>query len=403
MKKLIAIAAFGAILLAGAARAAETTEAEKLRAEIQALSERVQAMEKQDRLFDGGDSWVDKFSFKGDFRYRHEMIKVKPDSGDDQIRHRHRIRARLEVKASVNDDVYFKLRLATGDGDPVSGNQTLDDGFEKKPFVLDQAYAAYKPQALKDYGVEIKAGKMSVPFHKPGKSQLIWDGDLSFEGMSAHTKFKVEPATVFINVGGFWVEESSSSADNGLFGVQLGAAIPIGDTGIKATVGVSAYIYGNVEDENDFGGAFGNTTVGGQYENQYNLIEGFLEVDLKLAEVPLKIYADLVSNNDPSDEDMGFLIGAVIGKKKNPMDWDLGFFYRKLEMDAVVGAFSDSDFGGGGTNNEGFAISAGLRLLKNTDLGITYLVNKRYVADDADDGTPEDDYNRLQIDLKFKF
>jgi hypothetical protein len=410
MKKLISVAALGAILLAGVARAAETGEVERLRAEIKALGERVQAMEKPDRLFAGGGSWVEKLSFSGDFRYRHEMIKVEPADGDDQIRHRHRIRARLALKAKVNDEVYFKLRLSTGSGDPVSGNQSLDGGFSKKPFVLDQAYVGYKPEAAEEYGMELRAGKMGLPFYKPVKSQLIFDGDLSVEGISAHAKFKVEPVEISLNVGGFWVEEHSSSADNGLFGAQLMGKFPIGDSGVTVVLGLSAYIYANEEEEEVFVASedpFGNTAtqVGADYfyDNEYNLLEVFGEVHFKLAEIPLKVYVDFVNNNDPSDEDTGFLVGLSVGKKKQQWDWDFKYFYRALEMDAVVGAFCDSDFGGGGTNNEGHCVGFGLRLLKNTDLGVTYLINERFVADDDDDGTEEDDYNRLQIDLKFKF
>ncbi|MHC4915218.1 MAG: putative porin, partial [Planctomycetota bacterium] len=271
MRRFVVGLAVGFLLLGAVSRAAETSMDQQVRE----LTERIEALEasKEGRLFDGGDSWVDKFSFKGDFRYRHEMIKLEPDTGRDEVRHRHRIRARLEVKATVNDDVYFKLRLATGSDDPISRNQTLDDEFEPKSFVLDQAYVGYKPQALKDYGVEVKAGKLGVPFHKPAKSQLIFDGDLTVEGISAHTKFTIDPVEVFFNVGGFWVEESGGSADNGLFGVQLGAKIPIGDTGVKTTVGVSGYIYANVEEEGPFVAASGNSLLAGEYEYEYNLIE----------------------------------------------------------------------------------------------------------------------------------
>ena len=47
------------------------------------------------------------------------------------------------------------------------------------------------------------------------------------------------------------------------------------------------------------------------------------------------------------------MAGATLGKAKDKGSWQFDYNYRDLEADAVVGAFSDSDFAGGGTGAEG--------------------------------------------------
>ncbi|MDX1480945.1 MAG: putative porin, partial [Woeseiaceae bacterium] len=75
-----------------------------------------------------GEDWSDRLSFSGDFRLRYEGI----DEEGEEERNRMRFRARLGLSASVYDDVTVVLRFATGGDNPVSANQTFDDGFSTK-------------------------------------------------------------------------------------------------------------------------------------------------------------------------------------------------------------------------------------------------------------------------------
>ena len=68
--------------------------------------------------------------FKGDLRYRHEYIKQE----DTDQRDRQRLRARLNMTATVDKSVNFIFALASGStDDPVSSNQDLTGGFSDKP------------------------------------------------------------------------------------------------------------------------------------------------------------------------------------------------------------------------------------------------------------------------------
>ena len=54
-------------------------------------------------------------------------------------------------------------------------------------------------------------------------------------------------------------------------------------------------------------------------------------------------------------------------------DWRLGLGYRKVESDAVVDGFCDSDFGGGGTNVKGVTVTGTLAFSRDVWLGLRWM------------------------------
>ena len=79
------------------------------------------------------------------------------------------------------------------------------------------------------------------------------------------------------------------------------------------------------------------------------------------------------------------------------LDVELDYNYRELEADAVVGAFSDSDSFGGGTDGKGHKVSGKYQIAKNWQFGAAFFMN-----DIGLEGSSKD-YNRLQLDLIAKF
>jgi hypothetical protein len=67
-----------------------------------------------------------------------------------------------------------------------------------------------------------------------------------------------------------------------------------------------------------------------------------------------------------------------------------------VERDAVIGAFNDSDYAGGGTDNKGFIFQYDYQASKNVMLSATFFMNRKGIRNGVD-------YNRLQIDSNFRF
>ena len=105
------------------------------------------------------ESWGDRIKLDGDFRYRYESIDLE---GSD-VRTRHRIRARTNIKARVADNIDVGFGLATGGDDPVSTNQTLGGGGSSKDVKLNLAYADW--EATDD--LHLFAGKFTLCRNRP--------------------------------------------------------------------------------------------------------------------------------------------------------------------------------------------------------------------------------------------
>ena len=77
-------------------------------------------------------------------------------------------------------------------------------------------------------------------------------------------------------------------------------------------------------------------------------------------------------------------------------DWQAGFGYRYVESDAVVDAFNESDFGGGGTNVKGFTLG-GKMAISPAVLG-----RLRWMSSDEVIGAPLSS-DTLEFDINAKF
>jgi len=296
----------------------------------------------------------------------------------------------------------YEPKTATGSSDsPTSTNQTLgdsdSDSFSSKEFWLDQAYAEYHPKW--NTGLNVLMGKMGNPFYKVGRNQLIFDGDLSLEGGAASYKWNLNDSTTAkVTGGGFWMRERSTDADTSLFAIQgLLKHKLSGDSHILG--GVSYYDFGNIKGQTLSGiSSKGNTTSGGIYASDYNLLEGFGEYGFKLGERPAAVFGSYVNNIAAStSEDTAWLLGVKYNKAKKPGSWEVSYNYRDVEKDAVVGGLCDSDFIGGGTDGTGHVLGFKYQLAKNVQFGLHYFMNEK------NSSSTGDDFKMLQADMIFKF
>jgi len=344
-----------------------------------------------------GSDWWENIKIKGDLRYRHEMI----DKEDADARHRHRLRARLAVEAKVNPETMTGIQLATGSDDPVSTNQTLDGGFSSKSVVLDLAYLKYTPDRVD--GLSITGGKFKNPFFKPGKSELIWDSDWNPEGGVANITREFDNITVTLIASGLWINERSSDDDSWIGAGQGMARFYFNEKKSSFALGGGFFNYVNTEGFEPFAGeSAGNsmTVVDSTeyYTNDYELLEVFGEFNCALGYIPLTVMGDFVTNTAADSLETGWLVGIRVGKAKKPGSWALRYIYREVEKDAVVGAFTDSDFRGGGTDAKGHEMGGAYQFAKNAAFNLTYFINEIGLEE-----TDASDFNRLQADIQLKF
>lgn len=362
--------------------------------------EEVKAQKSESATIPDSLKWAEKVKISGDFRYRHEHIDEE-EAGSVRWKYgrdRHRIRARLMLESVINDEWGLGFRLASGSDDPTSTNQTLDSSFSSKEIWLDLAYFDFHPASVE--GLNVYGGKIKNPFYTVGGNQLVWDGDVTLEGIAAKYKVPLGDAdTLHLTGGGFWVDERSSGVDTSLWGAQAYIKHEIGNPDYIIG-GVSYWDYGNIQGQAVLTSTLGNTVSGGNYASDYDIIELFGEYGTKVAKMPFALFGNWIQNVVAnSNEDTGWLVGAKLNKTKDPGSWELSYMYRDLEADAALGTFTDSDFIGGGTDGKGHVFGMGYQIQKNTTAALTYFHNE----DSANSSGYDFDYRRLQFDLKFKF
>lgn len=313
------------------------------------LLKRIEALEGATKR----SNWAEKITFKGDMRYRFDHQRTE----NSTTKSRQRIRARLGAYADVNDFTTAGIRVSTGKG-ANSGNQTIGNNWDAKGIYLDLAYITVAPEDAQ-YGA-VTLGKMKFPWKNV--SALIWDGDVNPEGVAYTYATKREETGLFGSVGGFKVQDTSSTHDLNLATAQAGISQPLCDDA-KLTGGATLYAYGNTKD-------FVDPTTAAPYMVDYDIAELFIELAMQeILPVPVKFYGNYVNNTATGNDKQGACAGIKFADAKKGK-WEAKVEYRYLEANAAPSYYADSDFVGGGADVKGVGVKAAYNLGKHLQVGI---------------------------------
>ncbi len=405
-------------------------------------------------------TWIERMQWSGDFRLRDQYDQFSEDNANQFVdiaeinaaggaipagqnvflnstedRNRLRIRLRLGMTAEINETSQIVTRLATGNrNNPVSNNHTLGDSFSSADFSLDRAYYKFASSNKK---WQVQAGRMQNPWLS---TDLLWDNDLNFDGVwtsyrpiqsASRAAGSFDP---FISLGAFPIEEFElNSQDKWLYGFQFGFAYGgKDDSDNQLKLAIAYYDYRNIVGKinepnstlNDFtapdfvqkGNTFFNiNTSGGQLAalaSDYDIANITVTYDIPTgAAKRVSLVADFVKNLGFDQDEIlqrtgeiideqseGFLLKASFGWSQVAQRhaWRASITYRSLERDAVVDAYTDSNFHLGGTNAEGYILSGQYGLADNSWLML------RLLSSDEIDGAPFG-IDTWQLDYNLQF
>ena len=380
--------------------------------------------------------WIGKMKFSGDLRLRHDT--QWRDEGDDKYtRNRERFRLRFGFKTKPTKTTEVGVRLASGSGFQNTTNQSADEHARGKNIFIDRAYLTWKPSSF----IEITGGKQKNSLFT---SPLVWDSDVSPEGITERFNTKVaDSVKLFANFGQWFLEElnmKDTDRDAVLLLYQLGSEIKASDN-VSIQIAGTYYDFLNLDelkwndgvlsDKDEFLGYNNKHSQQMIFDNKEKLLNEFgcweigAKVKIKkVLPVPVSIFATYLVNeeadmdklvekgvdpgdSDPADlmayggddRDNGWLAGVALGSKKKKGDWYMKYFYQKLEDYAFPAVFVDSDFHGGGTNNKGHYVQGVYCLADNIQAKATGFLTKR--EDEDKDGKKDED--RIQLDIIIKF
>ena len=394
-------------------------------------------------------AWVRSLRWEGDLRSRvqadnfdsanKEAFSITDTNRDNRLklanttvdRQRLRVRARLGVTVSADDHWGGSVRLTTGSTtDPLSSNQTLGSYGNRFTTAFDRAFIRYRQGS----SFNVVAGRFGNPWFG---TDLVWANDLSFDGVAAQwTPAVGNWGRAFVTAAAMPVQEVElSSADKWLYGIQAGMEWP-GRGLVSGRVGLAYYHYANLLGKanaagsklNDFSApAFaqkGNTYFNISTDpekpvlmalaSDYRLVNLTGSIDmLTIGQKHLVLTADVVRNvgfkqaevsarfppgTTVTPETAGYLLRASLGDADVDAlhKWQVFFSYKRVERDAVLDAFTDSDLRGGGTDIKGYSLGASYGLAKNTSATL------RWLSGDAITGAPLSQ-DTLHVDLLLRF
>jgi len=335
---------------------------------------------------------------------------------------RTRLRARLGINANISDTVSAGIALATGSSSnvnnttipsaPTSTNQTMGQNFNKEGVYVDRAFIKYTPASW----LSVSGGRIRNPYFS---TDLVWADDLNFEGFALALTPRLDPLpNVFFTAGWFPLAFGvpNQSVDRSLVALQGGLDMQIGQKENRVKLGVALYDYHGVEGvaqttqtfktsstylSSEYGSSYrqrGNTLFRINAPNSgtnpdtatnWGLASSFRELNLtgkvdiaQLDPLHVVLTADYVRNLGFNRNDMRSRTGAAISDGQGfgymgkiqvgaPTtlqrgDWNVSLAFRYLGSDAVLDAFTNSDFGLGGTNSKGTILGMNYGVQKNT-------------------------------------
>jgi hypothetical protein len=344
-------------------------------------------------------------------------------------RERLRVRARAGLTATLDENWGAGIRLATGSAtDPVSTNQTLGTYNTRYTVTFDRAYARFH---LDDVG-SVVAGRFGNPWYG---TDLVWANDLTFDGIAAQWTPRLgSRARGFLTLGILPIQEVElSSSDKWLFAIQAGAEVPGTAQGVGGRAGLAYYHYKNIVGKTSPAGSSVNEFTAPAFAQKGNTYYNIssdptrpllgLASDYHLvnltgqADFPgpggrrIWVIGDFVRNIGFNRTEVSQRVGADVEPRVNGYalrvgfghpevrarhDWQVFMGYKRVERDAVLDAFTDSDFHLGGTDARGYMLGGSYGLGRNAAASL------RIFSADAINGPPLS-IDVFQLDLNLRF
>jgi polyhydroxyalkanoate synthesis regulator phasin len=354
-------------------------------------------------------------------------------------RNRARMRLRLGFEATLGYGWTMGARLTSGAlNDPISTNQTLGNTGFRYQLGIDMAYLDWTGNS--DTGrhtLQFSAGRLRSPWFTA--SDLVYDQDLMFDGAAVNYRLGLvrdDPYSHFVyaTVGAFPLQEVELARDKYMLGGQLGVDYKFA-SGSRLRAGAAYYDFRNIAGRrNTFESNLldytapqylrqGNTLFSIRNDNDsttdlfalaadYRLVNYSMAYDWRVASsYRVSIAGDYVQN-------LGYDVGKVLARTGSAVErrnvgyqgeigfgsasmaqanaWRVVVGYRRVERDAVLDAFTDSDFRLGGTDAKGYTFGFDYSFTPKV------MTRVRYLSGNEIDGPPLG-IDVVQLDLNASF
>ena len=361
---------------------------------------------------------------------------------DNETRVRFRGRVHLGLEDEVTDSVTAGIRLATGNTtDLVSETQTVD-GSASYQFGLDELFIRVDERNSQRFPyLTAEVGRFQNPYETP--TNLIFHNDLTFTGAAATYRLGLgdgspDQSDVFLTVGGQPLQEIQfSPQDKWLFAGEIGTNLrwgeaqhlrvagafydyfnvtgrfnPVGSPGLYNYTAPQFMRYGNTVF--DIANGADPTSNLFAYASKFRLANANATYAIGLGRYQLSWTLDGVKNFGYNYNDIIARTGVAPASVRRNLggqtevafgyptvldrgSWKATVGYRYLQGDAVMDAYTDSDFHYfGGTNARGYYV------VLDYALASRLWTRLRYLSANEIDG-PAFGVDTIQLDLGTRF
>lgn len=379
--------------------------------------------------------------------------------------YRMRIRARLGLDIDLGETFSGGIRMVTGRQDePVSIQEDLAGDFDNLFWTLDRAFIRVDMDSFIPFeplnDMTLWLGKFENPFYS---TDLMFDRDVALDGaaMTAGVNLFGDRLGLFATGGAFPIETLVlTEEDKWLYGGQGGMNFrPFDRLSIK--LAGAYYLFDNVQGvRNEENGRAtdltapgfvqkgntlfnirndtdqpGNNSVRLGLASEFEVISARAGVRFDLTDkVGLTVDGEYLVNNAYDETNPNFFTlvdlrdndGVIIGQAlanlstgdeawmtevgvghddiAKPLHWRASVAYKYLESDATLDAFTESNFGLGGTNQEGFVVRGALGIADGVWLSGAWFAARSLESEFTELGVPEQiDVDTFQLDLNARF
>jgi hypothetical protein len=379
---------------------------------------------------------------------------TNPYLDSTENRDRMRLRARLGLEADLTPHLMTVIRLSTGSlTDPSSESPTLGDYGQRLSVGFDQAFIRWNssvPETLSALTAE--GGRFDIPWYAP--TEMVYARDLQYEGLASTARLGFgtggpDRSHVFLTLAAIPMLEVPDliSEDKWLYGAQLGTNLRFFDGGQHLHLAAAYYDFLHVQGVRNTPDStltnitapafirYGNTVFDISNNttdstvnlfalaSQFRLIDVAATYEFGFPRYTFALTGEAVRNigynlaqvealtqsTIPSPQNRGYVAEASFGDPTVAQfgQWRARVGYRYVQADAVIDAWTDADFHGGGTNAAGYYLWIDVGLANNTWLRARYLsaneINANGIVEPGPTGLLRYGLDILQVDLNTRF
>ena len=331
------------------------------------------------------------FDFFGSLAVRHcAMANEKFDVLGNVLQ----MRLSAGVRGRLDSHWSYGLRVLSTQNDSfnLSWFPTGGSSIARMPFYLDRYHISWQRQP--EPGESLDFGKARNTLFE---TQLLFDEDVSFNGLQQHLRWKNPALSAGPSTGAFdWdtvelslhedvllMEETFITAS--LWAVKALSRWKVPEGSAQASAGYLHYVGTDALAAQTYNPGYrgpystGNRRQSGRapgFLNDFRLLNVSAQWQWQPQKWPeIQLMGDLVYNTAAPDRNRGAWLGGHLGKLSQPGDWQVEYAYRWMEQDYQLDLMVDEFFAG--TDVQGHSVNVNYMLTEKTRATATVLTRQR--------------------------